>query len=141
MDLYTTVGKDKNGVPIPGPFGGEAYPAGVLPGQWQPKTMTNVSAWWHVASGSTKYEWGPEGLNDPDNVKSVGMNAVRKATVPGTTDAKWSSTGQGFYGTFYTTAGPYRTNTFYSQIRNLKVRKHGTNDEFQLIAPPKPFNY
>lgn len=141
MDFYTTVGTDKNGVPIPGMLGGEAYPAGVVPGQWQAKTMLNVSAWWFVQSGATKYEYGLPVMNDPDNVKTIGINVVRKATVPGTSDAKWSSTGQGFYGTFYTPAGPYRTNTFYSQIRNFKVRRHGTNDEFQQIAPPKPFNY
>lgn len=140
VDMYTTVGNDKNGTPIPGPFGGERYPAGVVKGEWQSKTMLNVSAWTHIGSGATKYEYGA-GYNDPDNVKSVGINAIRKATVPGTPDARWSSSGQGFYGTYYTFAEPFRTNVFISQIRNFKVRRHGTTEEFQPIAPPKPFNY
>lgn len=139
LSSYWNEGKDQNGQVPTGPFGGPQYPAGTSPGTWEKKTMLNVSSWWHVAVGSTTYI--PGASNPNQATKSMGISAIRKATTPGTPDQVLNSTGQGFNGTTKLPVGPWRTIVFNSNIRNLKIRKHGTEDPFQPTPPPKPHQY
>jgi hypothetical protein len=139
LSSYWNEGKDQNGQVPTGPFGGPQYPAGTSPGTWQKKTMLNVSSWWHVAVGSTTYI--PGASNPNQATKSMGISAIRKAERPGTPDQVLNSTGQGFNGTAPIAVGPWRTIVFNSNIRNLKIRRHGTQDPFQPTPPPKPHQY
>ena len=139
LSSYWNEGKDQNGQVPTGPLGGPLYPAGTSPGKWAKKSMLNVNSWWHVAIGSTTYI--PGASNPNQTSRGMGISAIRKASVPGTPDQVLNSTGQGFNGTAPIAVGPWRTIVFNSNIRNLKIRKHGTQDPFQPTPPPKPHQY
>ena len=139
LSSYWNEGKDQNGQVPTGPLGGPLYPAGTSPGKWAKKSMLNVNSWWHVAIGSTTYI--PGASNPNQTSRGMGISAIRKASVPGTPDQVLNSTGQGFNGTAPIAVGPWRTIVFNSNIRNIKIRKHGTQDPFQPTPPPKPHQY
>lgn len=133
MDIYYSEGLDLQGKVV--------SPSGTQPGGWAQYAFKNVSSWWHVAEGSTTLKFGSDALNDPDTLKIMGINAITKAAVPGTPDSKSASTSQGFMSNKFVSIGPWKTIVFSHQIRNFKIRRHGSGDPFEPGTPPKPHKY
>lgn len=134
--IYFGEGVDETGKVILNAFGQVRYPASVDRGtKWVKKTILGASSWWHNSIGFTKYVYGPSNPNLQNRL--MGVNAYTQ-TWPGGI----SSIGQGFTGgDAPILVGPWSRIVFESNIRNFKVRKHGTQDPFQPHPPPKPHSY
>jgi hypothetical protein len=139
MDMYYTTVVGPDGKPLLNFYGQPAYPAGVDKGTWGSYTMQGVSSWYHVQEGWARYS--PAGPINPPTLGVMGISAIKPPDVPGTPSQTLNSAGQGFSGETRSSDGNSRTLVFFHQIRNFKIRIHGSGQEFQTFPPPKPFKY
>ena len=139
MDMYYTTVVGPDGKPLLNAFGQPSYPAGVDKGTWQSYTMQGVSSWWHVQEGWARYS--ATGPINPPTIAVMGISAIKPPAVPGTASQTLNSTGQGFSGESRSADGNSRRLVFFHQIRNFKIRIHGSGQEFQPSPPPKPHKY
>jgi hypothetical protein len=140
MDTYYTTVLGPDGKPLLNAFGQPSYPAGVDKGTWGSYTMQGVSSWYHVQEGWTRYS--ATGFINPPTIEGVmGISAIKPPDVPGTPSQTLNSTGQGFNGESRSADGNSRMLVWFHQIRNFKIRIHGSGQEFQASPPPKPHKY
>jgi len=135
QSVHFGTGNDQAGNPAVWPPGSNElqYPARLEVYEWNRRGFNGVSRWWHVPTGYTQNIYAPQHQEVPE-AGLLGINAIT-ATWPNGI----SSTGQSFKNAAYGTPfGPWRTNTFYSEIRDFEIKPSGTEEEWQPWSPPVP---
>lgn len=122
-------------------YPGSDRPGDVSRGEWNRHEMKKVSSWWHVQEAWTKWD----SANPVAEAKGqMGITAISPNgfgfSYLSASVLAFNSTGQGYTGDARHQGGPTMV-VWFHQIRNFRIRVHGSGEEYQPAPPPKPHKY